>query len=73
MDEVIIKKLMENKEYYEYLKENSEWVKYLKRDKNKYNDFVKFIKEKYRLRVQDKVNNAVDNLGVLSEVLSSIK
>ena len=33
----------------------------------------KFIKEKYRLRVQDKVNNAVDNLGVLSEVLSSIK
>ncbi len=72
MDEVIIKKLMENKEYYEYLKENSEWVKYLKRDKNKYNDFVKFIKEKYKLRVQDKVNSAVDNLGVLSEVLSSI-
>jgi len=73
MHPLIIKKLMENKEYYNYLKENSEWVKVLRRHPEKYNDFVKYVKEKYHLRVQDKVNNVVNNMGVLSEVLSSIK
>lgn len=73
MNPLIIKKLMENKEYYNYLKENSEWVKVLRRHPEKYNDFVKYVKEKYHLRAQDKVNNAVNNMGVLSEVLSSIK
>ena len=73
MDTEIIKKLMEKEYYYNYLKENSEWVKYLKRDKNKYTEFVKFIKEKYKLRAKDKLNNAVENLGVLSEVLSTLK
>ena len=73
MDIEIVKKLMEKEYYYNYLKENSEWVKYLKRDKNKYTEFVKFIKEKYKLRAKDKLNNAVENLGVLSEVLSTLK
>lgn len=73
MDPMIIKKFMEEPKYYNYLKENSEWVKVLRRHPEKYNDFIKFVKEKYHLRVQDKVNNAINNMGVLSEVLSSIK
>ena len=73
MDPIIIKKLMEKPEYYNYLKENSEWVKVLRRHPEKYNDFLKFIKEKYKLRPQDKINNAINNMGVLSEVLSALK
>lgn len=73
MNPLIMKKLMEKPEYYNYLKQNSEWVKILRRHPEKYHDFVKFIKEKYKLRAQDKVNNAVSHMSVLSEVLSSLK
>ena len=73
MDPFIINKLMDNPEYYNYLKENSEWVKVLRRHPEKYKDFIKFVKEKYKLRAQDKINNAVNNMGVLSEVLSTLK
>lgn len=73
MHEDIIKVLFEKKEYYNYLKENSEWIKVLKRDKNRYKDFSNYIKKKYKLRLQDKVNNSLNKASVLSEVLSSIK
>ena len=73
MDEEIIKKLYEKKEYYNYLKENSEWVRVLKRNKFRYKDFINFIKKKYKLRTQDKVNNALNKASMLSEVLNSIK
>lgn len=73
MDKIIMKKLLENKDYYNYLKENSEWVRILKRHKEKYNDFVKYVKKKYHLRAQDKVSNALDSVNVLSEVLSTLK
>lgn len=73
MDPMIIKKLLESPEYYNYLKENSEWVKVLKKHPKKYNDFIKFVKEKYKLRVKDKVNNTLNSVNVLSEVLSSLK
>jgi len=73
MDEEIIKKLLQKKEYYNYLKENSEWVKVLKRNKYRYKDFESFIKKKYKLRTQDKVSGALDKMSVLSEVLSSLK
>lgn len=73
MDEEIIKKLYEKKEYYNYLKENSEWVRVLKRNKFRYKDFINFIKKKYKLRTQDKINNTLNKVSMLSEVLNSIK
>ena len=73
MHQLIIKKLLENKNYYKYLKENSEWIKVLKRNPNRYKDFVSYIKKKYHLRPQDKVKNTLDKAEVLSEVLSSLK
>lgn len=69
----IVKKLMDSPEYYNYLKENSTWVKVLRRHPEKYNDFVKYVKDKYHLKMKDKVNNAVNHINMLSEVLSSIK
>ena len=73
MDEEIIKKLFEKKEYYNYLKENSEWVKLLKRNRYRYKEFESFIKKKYKLRVQDKAKNTIDKISMISEVLGSIK
>jgi len=68
----ILKSLYENKDYYKYLKENSYWVNILRKHPEKYKDFIKFIKEKYQLRLQDKVFDFGNKLNVLSEVLSSI-
>lgn len=73
MDDEIIKKLLQKKDYYNYLKENSEWVKVLKRNKFRYKEFESFIKKKYKLRAQDKVSGTLDKMSVLSEVLSSLK
>ena len=72
MDELIVKDLLKRKDYYKYLKENSEWVKLLRRDKLNYKNCIKYIKKKYKLRVQDKVENVFENLEVLSSVLSNI-
>ena len=47
-------------------------VKLLRRDKLNYKNFIKYIKKKYKLRVQDKVENVFENLEVLSSVLSNI-
>lgn len=73
MHPMLMKKFIESPEYYKYLKENSGWVKVLRLHPERYNEFVKFVKKKYHLRAQDKVNNAINSMGVLSEVLSSIK
>ena len=73
MHEFIIKKFMEKPEYYKYLKENSEWIKLLKRNPLRYKEFDKFVKKKYRRRTQDKLNDTLTRVNMLSEVLNSIK
>ena len=73
MDKNIVKFFLENQNYYIYLKENSEWVNILRREPYKFNDFIKYVKKKYKLRPTDKVNNYLDKFNVLSNVLSSIK
>lgn len=72
MDITIIRKLSENKEYYNYLKENSFWIKILKRNPSMYTNFVKYVKEKYRLRTTDRLNNALETTEMLTNVLSVI-
>lgn len=73
MHESILRKFMEKPEYYKYLKENSEWIRLLKRSPLKYKEFEKYIKKKYHLRTQDKINDTLSRVNMLSEVLSNIK
>lgn len=70
MNPLILKDIYNKENYYKYLKENSSWIRLIKRDDNKYKEFIKYVKEKYKLRVTDKVNNITNIVGVLSEVLS---
>ena len=71
MNPGIIKDIYSKENYYKYLKENSSWIRFIKRDDNRYKEFIKYIKEKYKLRTRDKVSNVVNVLDVLSEVLSN--
>lgn len=73
MDSTIIRKLMEKPEYYQYLKENSDWIKVLRENPKMYDKFVKYVKEKYKLRTVDKINNAVNTASMLTDMLNELK
>lgn len=67
------RKILETPKMYQYLKENSFYIKYLNRDPSFYNEFVKKMKELYHDRVTDKIGDAIDNLDLITSVLSSLK
>lgn len=73
MDLELQRKIRENPKMYRYLKENSFYIKHLNRDPSFYNEFVKRMKELYHDRVSDKIGDALDNLDLISHVLSNLK
>ena len=73
MQKYILEKLYQDPKMLELLKENSGWIKYLNRDPRKYEEFVAVMKEKYRLRKTDKINNVIDNIDLISNLFNAIK
>lgn len=67
------KKLLENPKMYQYLKENSYWIKYLNRNPLLYKEFQEKMKELYHERATDKLSDAIDNIDLISGILSSLK
>ena len=67
----IVTKLRNNKKYYEFLHENSNWYKELNRDHNNYDVFIKKMKEKYKLRTIDKVDNFVDSVDLITKIINA--
>lgn len=65
--------LRENVKLYNYLKENSYQFKDLNRDVITYKDFEKAMKIKYKERTTDKLNNAVENIELITSVLNIFK
>lgn len=63
----------ENPKLYNYLKANSYYFKALNRDAINYKNFEKDMKIKYKERTTDKLNSAVDNIELISSVLSALK
>ena len=66
-------KIKNTKGYYEYLKDNSWWIKNLSRNPNSFNDYKNYLKDKYELRTSDKISKAIDNIDLISSLLSAIK
>ena len=64
------RKLDENVKYKELLRLNSYWYKYLNRNPDNYDEFVKDIKEKYKLRTIDKIDGFVDTLDLITKIIS---
>lgn len=72
MEKAILDNIMKDK-YYDYLKENSFFVKDLNRNPNSYKNFKEFLKDKYHLRVTDKVSSVIDDIELVSSVISTLK
>lgn len=66
-------KIKNEKNMYQYLKENSYWFKNLNRNQDLTKEFFEAMKDKYHLRTTDKINDAIDNIDLVSSFLSAFK
>lgn len=66
-------KILNTKDHYKYLKENSNWIKELNRHESNLDKFFEFTKDKYSLRMSDKVSSFIDNIDLIQNVLSIMK
>ncbi len=57
----------------DYLKQNSQYIKDLNRNPEFYKEFKKIIKEKYNLRLTDKLSNVVNDIELVSSIISNIQ
>lgn len=73
MNRIVFEKFKNNPKMYELLKRNSYYLKELNRDPNFYNEFVRIMKEKYKIRITDKINDALDNIDLISNVLETLR
>ncbi len=73
MDVFLQQKLTEDTKMAELLKLNSYWYKELNRNSEQYKNFVNAMKEKYHLKVTDKINNAIDNIDIITGILDTLK
>jgi len=66
-------KIKSNPNYIKFLRENSFWYKTLNRNPELFNLFVDEMKEKYKLRASDKINNVVDKINLIQSFLSVMR
>ena len=66
-------KLKKNTKMYNILKGNSYWIKQLNRNPENYKKFESKMKEIYKLRTTDKINEVIDNIDLISAVLETLK
>ena len=57
----------------ELLKYNSYWLKDLNRDAASIKRYKNVMKANYHLRATDKISDAIDNIDIISNVLSALK
>ena len=71
MNKELINQIKKDK-LYEYLKSNSYFIKQLNRKPEFYKEFKKIIKEKYHLRITDKINNTIDDIELITNIINTI-
>ncbi len=73
MDRYLQEKLKNDKAFKKYLDENTNYLKYLNRDSSYHQEFMRLMKDKYKERTTDKINNAVKTINVISSIIETIK
>ena len=56
-----------------FLYEESYWYKYLNRNPDLFNNMVQDMKEKYKLTTSDRINNALNSIGMLQSLIDVLK
>ncbi len=73
MEYFLQQKLLEDKNFKKYLDANSNYIKYLNRDPAFYKVFMKEMKEKYKERTTDKLNDAINTIDIVSSIIDTLK
>lgn len=71
MKQIILEQINKDK-MLEYLKQNTNFIKQLNRNPEYYKEFKKIIKEKYKLRLTDKITEVVNDIELISNIISTI-
>ena len=66
-------KILNTKNYYEYLKRDSMFIKELNRGEINFVKFDEFVKNKYTLKIGDRVNKALENVENITNLLNVLK
>ena len=66
-------KILNAKNYYEYLKRDSMFIKELNRGEINFVKFDEFVKNKYTLKIGDRVNKALENVENITNILNVLK
>jgi site-specific recombinase len=69
MNKILQSQIQSNLKMYEYLKQNSYYFKLLDQGRINYATFVRDMKEKYKERITDKIDDAMDKINLVSSVL----
>ena len=69
----VLLELKKDNKMWDLLKLNSYWVKDLNRDAGNIKKFKDDMKVKYKLRTSDKRSDAIDNIDLISNVISALK
>ena len=69
----LYEKIKNNPKIYDLLKHNSSYIKELNRDPNSYKKFLSDMKDKYKLHITDRLNDAIDNIDIISSILETLK
>ena len=69
----VLMELKKDQKMLDLLKYNSYWIKELNRDATSIKRYKEDMKVKYRLRTTDKISDAIDNIDIISNVLSALK
>ncbi len=67
----VLNKLKEDKKFLMFLRQNSDWYKILNRNPENVDLFIKKMKEKYKLRTIDKVDNFIDGVDLITKILNA--
>lgn len=72
--ETKIKILLDNTpNYKEYIRSNSYWYKILNRNPNMIDKFSNEVKEKYKLRTVDKIENISNKLDMINKLIDVMR
>lgn len=66
-------KLNSNINYKRFIRENPNWYKILNRDPMRFKEFSMQVKDKYELKVSDRINKMIDNINMLQTFLDVLK
>lgn len=72
MEYFLLDKLNSDKNFKKYLYENSNFIKELNRDPSYYKEFMREMKEAYKERTSDKINNAINTIDIISSVIDTL-